>query len=83
MGILNFGKFSLCYSTKRKLAGVGYTGESGLLGVAYARESGLTGVGYTGKFELCDVAYTGEYRSSVWPTQRTPQKNFSHKESPA
>jgi hypothetical protein len=56
---------------KRKLAGVGYTGESGLLGVAYTGESGLTGVGYTAKF-----GHPGEYRSSVWPTQGTPQKFF-------
>jgi hypothetical protein len=68
---------------KRKLAGVGYTSESGLLGVAYAGETGLTGVGYTSKFGLPGGAYTGEYRSSVWPTQRTPQKMFSHKKSPA
>ncbi len=47
MKILNFNKFSLCYSAKRKLAGVGDTGESGLLGVAYARGSKLTGVTYT------------------------------------
>jgi hypothetical protein len=84
MRILNWDEFSLCYSTKkRNLAGVGYTGGSGLLDVAYAGESGLTGVGYTGKFGLPGVAYTGEYRSSVWPTQRTPQKKFSHKNSPA
>jgi hypothetical protein len=61
-------------STKKffsqKLTGVGYTGKSG-----------LPGVSYTGKFGLPGVAYTGEYRSSVWPTQRTPQKNFSHKNS--
>ncbi len=45
---------------KRKLAGVGYTSESGLLGVAYAEEAGLTSVGYTGKFGLPGLAYTGE-----------------------
>ncbi len=43
MGILNFSEFSLCYSTKKELAGVGYTGESGLLGVGYTGKSGLTG----------------------------------------
>jgi hypothetical protein len=83
MGISNFGEFSLCYSTKKQTRRCRLTGESGLLGVAYARESGLTSVGYTGKFVLPGVAYTGEYRSSVWPTQRTPQKKFSHKKSPA
>ncbi len=68
--------FRCVIQPKRNLAGVGYTGESGLLGVAYTGASGLTGVGYTdtGKFGLSGVAYTGEYRSSVWPTQRTPQK---------
>ncbi len=67
---------------KRKLAGVGYTGESGLLGVAYAGESGLTGVGYTGKFDRPGVAYTGEYRSSAWPTQETPPKKIYLKNLP-
>jgi hypothetical protein len=65
----------------QKITGVSYTGVSGLLGVGYTGESGLTSVGYTGKFGLIGVAYTGEYRSSVWPTQRTPQKYFSHKKS--
>ncbi len=84
MGILNFGEFSLCYSTKKVTRWCRYTGESGLLSVAYAGESGLTGVGYTGKFGLPGViTYTSEYRSLVWPTQRTPEKNFSHKKSPA
>jgi hypothetical protein len=77
------GNFRCVIQPIGKLTGVGYTGESGLLGVAYAGESGLTGVGYTGKFGLPGVAYTEEYRSSVWPTQRTPQKIFSHKKSPA
>jgi hypothetical protein len=77
MKILNFDEFSPCYGIqlKRKLVGVGYTDESGLLGVAYAGESGLPGVGYTSKFGLPGEAYTGEYRSLVWPTQGTPQKN--------
>jgi hypothetical protein len=49
MRILNFDKFSLCYSTKKEIrAGVGYTVESGLLDVDYTGESGLTGVAYTG-----------------------------------
>jgi hypothetical protein len=74
--------FRCVLQPQRKLAGVGYTGESGLIGVAYAGESGLIGVGYTGKFGLPGVVYTGEYRSSVWPTQRTPQNLFSHKNSP-
>jgi hypothetical protein len=39
--------FPCVLQPKRKLAGIGYTGESGLLGVAYAGESGLTGVAYT------------------------------------
>ncbi len=73
--------FRCVIQLNRNLAGVGYTGESRLLGVAYGGESELTGVGYTGKFGLPGVAYTGEYISSVWPTQRTPQKNFSHKNS--
>jgi hypothetical protein len=81
MGILNFGEFSLCYSTRKETRRCRLHRESGLLGVAYARESGLTGVGYTGKFGLPGVAYTGEYRSSVWPTQRTSQKCFSYKKS--
>ncbi len=52
--------FRCVIQPKRKLAGVGYTGESGPLGVAYAGESGLTGVGYTSKLGLPGVAYTGE-----------------------
>jgi hypothetical protein len=79
MRILNFDKFSLCYSTKTKLASVGYTVEPGLLGVANAGVSGLTSVGYTDKFGLRGVAYTGEYKSLVWPTQGTPPTNFSQK----
>ncbi len=74
--------FRCVIQLKRKLAGVGYTGESGLLGVAYAGDSGLIGVGYTGKFRLPGVAYTDENRSSVWPSQGTPQKLFSQKKSP-
>ncbi len=66
---------------KTKLASVGYTVEPGLLGVANAGVSGLTGVGYTDKFGLRGVSYTSEYKSMVWPTQRTPTKNFSHKNS--
>jgi hypothetical protein len=58
-------KFRRIIQPKRKLASVGYTGESGLLSVAYTGESGLIGVGYTGKFGLPGVAYTGEYRSLV------------------
>jgi hypothetical protein len=54
-------------------------GESELLGVAYAGKSGLTSVGFTGMFELLGVAYTSESRSSVWPTQGTPQKFFLKK----
>jgi hypothetical protein len=73
MRIINFEEFLLCYSTKKETRGVGYTGESGLFGVAYTGESRLTDVGYTGKFGLPSVAYTGEYKSSVWPTQGTPQ----------
>ncbi len=69
--------FCCVIQLKRKLASVGYTGESGLLGVAYAGESGLIGVGYTGKFILPGVAYTSEYTSSGWPTQGTPQNFFS------
>jgi hypothetical protein len=61
-------KFRCVIQPKRKIADVGYTGESGLLGVVYAGESRLTGVDYTGKFGLPSVAYTGEYRTSVWPT---------------
>ncbi len=76
---LTRGALPCVIQLKRKLAGVGYTGESGPLGVAYAGESGLTGVGYAGKFGLRGVAYTGEYRLSVWPTQWTPQKKFSQK----
>ncbi len=44
----------------QKLAGVGYTGESGLSDVGYKCESGLTGVGYTGESRLSSVTYTGE-----------------------
>jgi hypothetical protein len=55
-------KFCCVIQPNRKLASVGYTGESGLLGVAYAGEAGLTSVGYTGKFGLPSVAYTGEYK---------------------
>jgi hypothetical protein len=71
MGILNFCEFCCVIQPKRKLAAVGYTSESGLLGVAYAGESGLA--------RLPGVAYTDEYRSSVWPTQRTPHKKISQK----
>jgi hypothetical protein len=71
--------FRCVIQQRRKLAGVGYTGESGLLRVAYAGESGLTSVGYTSKFGLPGVAHTGEYRSSVWPAQGTPQKFFPQK----
>jgi hypothetical protein len=44
----------------KKLAGVGYTGESGLSCVGYTDESGLTGVGYTGESRLPGVPYLGE-----------------------
>jgi hypothetical protein len=71
MRILNLTIFRCVIQLKRKLAGVGYTGESG-----------LPGVGHTGKFGLPGVAYTGEYRSSVSPTQGTPQKNISQKNLP-
>ncbi len=37
--------FRCVIQPKRKLAGVGYTGESGLLGVAYAGESWLSDEG--------------------------------------
>jgi hypothetical protein len=38
MRILNFYEFRCVIQPKRKLAGVGYTGESGLPGVAYTTE---------------------------------------------
>jgi hypothetical protein len=70
MRILNFDEFSHGIQLKRKLAGVGYTGESGLLSVAYAGES-----------EFAGVAHTCEYRSSVWPTQGTPHKKICSKKT--
>jgi hypothetical protein len=51
----------------RKLADVGYTGESGISGVGDTDESGLTGVGYTGESRLYGVAYTNE--SLVQPSR--------------
>ncbi len=67
IGVAYTGDSTQIFFFSQKLAGVGYTGESGLTGVGYTGESGLTGVGYTSESRLPGVAYTGE--SLVQPSR--------------
>jgi hypothetical protein len=65
MMILNFEEFSQCYSTVKKLASVGYTGESRIPGITCAGESGFTSAGYIGKSGFPGAAYSRESSTGV------------------
>ncbi len=66
MGVLNFGKFSLCYSTKKETPRCSLHRGLQIFSVAYTEDSTkknfpqkITGVGYTGESGLLGVGYTG------------------------
>jgi hypothetical protein len=75
-GDFKFRRIFVCYSTKKVTGRCRLHWRVWTPRCSLRWESELTGVGYTGKFGLPGVAYPGEYRSSEWPTQRTPQTIF-------